>query len=48
MKKLLKIERGNLDIYQKVIDVYNLLGDEDKLRNKYLELGGIYREKKYV
>ena len=45
MKKLLKIERGNLDIYQKVIDVYNLLGDEDKLRNKYLELGGIYREK---
>jgi len=43
-EKILSIEKGNLDIYQKIIDVYNLLGNEDKLRSKYMELGNLYRD----
>ena len=44
-EKLLKLDEGNIDIFCKIIDIYNLIDDKEELRKKYLKLGEVYKNR---
>ncbi|OQA16485.1 MAG: tetratricopeptide repeat protein [bacterium ADurb.Bin363] len=43
-EEILKIDSDKISVYNKMIELYNLSGNENELRLKYLELGSLYRK----
>jgi len=44
-EKILVLDRDNIDVYRRSIDIYNLMGDKNELRARYLNLGEVYKQR---
>ena len=43
-EEIFNLEKDKINIYHQMIELYNLTGNEEGLRGKYLELGHLYKE----
>ena len=43
-EKLIELKKDSTDFYEKIIELYNILDDDEKLRNNYVKLGELYKK----